>query len=90
MEHKADYVPSREGAARAKDLAAVGRYVEWRQGLRRWGEDWGIGLKYRTIGEIWTKNGARGQGGLGLTEARSYRHNRGVAGMVPFRVSLRV
>src|SRR5208337_3895353 len=35
--HKADYVPSSEGAARAKDFAWTRRYVEWRQGLGRRG-----------------------------------------------------
>ena len=51
-EHKADYVPSFHGAARGKDFATATTYVESRQGLKKWGEGRGSGLKSRITGKI--------------------------------------
>ena len=88
--HKADYVPSLGGAARAKKDARARLYVEERQGLTVGAAGRGSGLKYRTIGQIWTKKGVRGRWGLDPIEARSDRHNRELAQTPPRRVSLKV
>ena len=69
-EHKADYVPSSEGAARGKKDGRAGGYVESWQGVRRRGEGRGIGLKSRINLKIGSKNGLRGRWGFGLMEAR--------------------
>ena len=69
-EHKADYVPSSEGAARGKKDGRAGGYVESWQGVRRRGEGRGFGLKSRINLKIGSKNGLRWRAGFGLMEAR--------------------
>jgi hypothetical protein len=69
-EHKADYVPYLEGAARGKKDGLTGGYVESWQGVRRRGDGPGIGLKSRINLKIGTKNGLRWRAGFDLMEAR--------------------
>jgi hypothetical protein len=69
-EHKADYVPSLEGAARAKKDARARPYIESWQGVRRRGEGRRFGLKSRINLKIGSKNGLRWLAGFGLMEAR--------------------
>jgi len=69
-EHKADYVPSSEAAARGKKDGRAGGYVESWQGVRRRGEARGFGLKSRINLKIWSKNGVPGRWGFGPMEAR--------------------
>jgi hypothetical protein len=69
-EHKADYVPSSEGAARGKKDGRAAGYVESWQGVRRQAEGPGFGLKSRLNLKIGSKNGLRGLAGFGLMEAR--------------------
>ena len=69
-EHKADYVPWSEGAARGENSGLTGGYVESWQGVMELGEGRRFGLKSRVNLKIGTKNGLRWRAGFGLMGAR--------------------
>ena len=89
-EHKADYVPSSEAAARGKKDGRAGGYVESWQGVRRRGEGRGFGLKSRINLKIRSKNGLRWRWGFGPMKARFYRHHMGWQSASRHGKSLRV
>ena len=89
-EHKANYVPSSEGAARGQKDGRAGGYVESSQGVTDRGEGRGIGLTSRINLKIGTKKGVPGRWGFGPVEARFYRHSMGWQSASRHGKSLRV